>query len=36
VGSVLSDKENSLYALALMALSYPLYRWITGTRTPAR
>lgn len=36
VGSVLGDKEDSLYALGLMALSYPIYRWITRTRTAAR
>ena len=28
VGSMLSDKENSLYAVALIALSYPVYRVI--------
>jgi APA family basic amino acid/polyamine antiporter len=32
VGNLLSDTRNSLYALALMGLSYPAYRLGTGRR----
>jgi APA family basic amino acid/polyamine antiporter len=34
VGSILSDRENSRYALALIALSYPLYFMVV--RLPSR
>jgi APA family basic amino acid/polyamine antiporter len=34
-GFILSDRRDSLYALALLALSYPIYRWINRESVPS-
>lgn len=34
LAAVAADTRNSLYALALLAVSYPVFRWMTGATPP--